>query len=1350
MVLQSGARLIGRYEITGELGRGGMGVVYQALDTLDDPPRRVALKQFCLGGLPSEAETRARPTEDGTRLHHTADWRSTFTREKAAEQFKKEAQLLRKFDYPHLPKVTDYFEQGDDRFLAMDLIEGEDLETKLEKLGHQFLPEVQVLDWMNQVLGALDYCHQRGITHRDVKPGNILVTPKGVAYLVDFGIARQALAGSQTLLQGRTEGFSPLEQYSRYGKIDARSDIYAFGATLYALLTGAPPESALERATGAALAPLRQINPAVSRHVEATVLHAMAMDPQQRFASMADLGAALSGKVVISAAAVPATAAAAAEGELPDSLLGLVVGAYHVEEVMGEAEGLVHYKGHHPGLDRPVRLTDLQRERVGAARFETLSQLFRRRAHWQSRLQYPVVLQALDLLVLQPERLVLVTEYLPAETLATRLTGSGAWSARDAAVLMRDLAAGLGQLHRAGVVHANLNPTKVWVAGQQVKLDDFGVARLGDEAQPVPKALLAQAQALYAAPDGEQVTPASDVYSLGCILFEMLTGVQAALARQRGQAARQLRPEIPRWLVSVLEQALQTEADRRYPTAIEMAQALDEGLKPPQTIHLAADGSGDYATLTEAVVELAPGGSIRLGAGEYRLNEPLRQEKALRVQGEGLETTAIVGTAAGWVWRCEEPYSLVAQGVTFQYAGEAPADVLMFSGEELELEACRLRGAVGTAGDVGGSGLVIWGPGRGRVKGCVSTENTWAGIRVAGKAQPILESNRVLGGEVGILYQGQAAGAARQNECLENEVGIAVQERATPTLEENASRKNKTAGLVYSGQAAGLGRGNTCEHCRSGNGIEVCEQAHPVLETNVCRVNAQAGLAYVGEGHGTARQNRCIENGYYGITILEGASPNLEANVCSENAEAGLAYGGRAGGAARSNECDKNKNSGILVQAQAAPALDGNLCRGNQKAGITYLNQAAGQARGNTCQGSPEGHGIRVAGEAQPTLESNLCRENAGSGMAYFDTAGGTARQNECLANALNGILASDQAAPRLEKNICRDNKRHGVGYNVRAEGVANRNECQGNDGSGILVAQYAAPMLEENTCRGNKGAGIVYSEHAGGTARGNTCDASLEYHGIQIGGEAQPRLENNLCRENHGSGVVYYERAAGQARQNRCTLNTSHGIVVQGQAAPTLEKNECQENKGDGIFYSNTAGGTASQNECLRNGGCGIEVREKAQPVLEGNLCRENQAPGIQYYDDASGKARHNTCEASREYHGIGVSGQACPVLSGNLCQRNALSGIAYFDRAAGEARENQCLNNGTLGGARGLVASMLKSVGNGILVDEESHPRLENNICQQNKAHGLRITAKAAPILANNRCSGNGKQDVADERKK
>ena len=207
-----------RYAILAQAGRGGFGAVYKAKD-MQFGNRLVAIKEMSQSSI---------------------DQKDLVV---ATESFNREAMLLANLNHPNLPCVYDFFNESGRSYLVMDFIEGETLDDHLYSLGHTRMPIERTLDIALQLCSVVEYLHTRQppIVFRDLKPANVMLTPSGHIYLIDFGIARHFKPGQEkdTMALG-SSGYAPPEQYGK-SQTTTRADIYSLGATLHQLLTGDDP-----------------------------------------------------------------------------------------------------------------------------------------------------------------------------------------------------------------------------------------------------------------------------------------------------------------------------------------------------------------------------------------------------------------------------------------------------------------------------------------------------------------------------------------------------------------------------------------------------------------------------------------------------------------------------------------------------------------------------------------------------------------------------------------------------------------------------------------------------------------------------------------------------------------------------------------------------------------------------------------------------------------------------------------------------------------------------------------------------------------------------------------------------
>lgn len=259
-MLEIGSVIDGKYKILNVIGKGGMSVVYLAMNER-------ANKQWAI------KEVR----KDGVQNF-----------EVVKQNLVVETELLKKLSHPNLPSIIDVIDGEETFLIVMDYIEGNPLSKALEETGAQ--NQDDVIEWAKQLCDVLGYLHSRKppIIYRDMKPSNVMLKPDGNVMLIDFGTAREFKSNKveDTTCLG-TIGYAAPEQYGGHGQTDARTDIYNLGATMYHLVTGQSPDPAKPPYYG--MRPIREFNPMLSSGLEEIILKCTQDSPEERYQSCAEL-----------------------------------------------------------------------------------------------------------------------------------------------------------------------------------------------------------------------------------------------------------------------------------------------------------------------------------------------------------------------------------------------------------------------------------------------------------------------------------------------------------------------------------------------------------------------------------------------------------------------------------------------------------------------------------------------------------------------------------------------------------------------------------------------------------------------------------------------------------------------------------------------------------------------------------------------------------------------------------------------------------------------------------------------------------------------------------------------------
>ena len=569
--LEPGTVLGERYEILKSLGEGGMGAVYKARDRELD--RLLALKVI-------RPELAGRPD--------------------VLRRFKQELILARQVTHKNVIRIFDLGMADGRKFITMDFIEGRDLKSILVERGK--LPPEEAVPIIQQTCRGLEAAHTEGVVHRDLKPQNIMVDAAGRVWVMDFGLARSMeLAGLTRTgaLMGTPDYMSP--EQARAQKVDARSDLFSLGIIFYEMLTGHLPFQAdtmmatlVKRVQEKAKPPIA-VDPAIPQRLSDVIMKCLEVDLEKRYQTtgeiLADLGAG-SGATMSASMVQSAAISLAAIG--PGSQFGP---RYKIESVIGEGGMGKVYKAHDSDLDRTVALKLVRQELANNP--ESMQRL-KQELLLASRISHKNILRIHDLGDVGGIKFISMA-YVEGRDLHDVIADGGRMPVERALNIAKQLAAALEAAHAEGVVHRDLKPRNVLVdQSDHVYVSDFGLAKSLESAAATAMTRTGEVLGTprYMSPEQAESKPVdhrSDIYSLGVILYEVVTGdapfsgesmlqVMYQHVAQQPKNPKEKNPELPDYLAGIILRCLEKDPAQRYQSAREVLTDLEAAKAPAPVI----------------------------------------------------------------------------------------------------------------------------------------------------------------------------------------------------------------------------------------------------------------------------------------------------------------------------------------------------------------------------------------------------------------------------------------------------------------------------------------------------------------------------------------------------------------------------------------------------------------------------------------------------------------------------------------------------------------------------------------------------------------------------------------------
>ncbi len=591
--LVPGSVLAGRYQILQILGEGGMGAVYKARDREVD--RTVAIKVV-------------RPELSG----HPEIMR----------RFKQELVLARQVTHRNVIRIFDLGVADGRRFITMEYVDGKTLQGLVN--DHVKLPVERAVEIVRQTLLGLEAAHNEGVVHRDLKPQNIMVDAGGRVYLMDFGIAKSMELAGMTrtgVLMGTPDYMSP--EQAKGEKADARSDLFTVGVIFFELLTGQQPYRSetvmqtLVRRTKERATPTRELDPSIPQYISDVVAKCLEINPDHRYQSAAQIVRDLD----------PTAPKQQVKGS--DAFhLGLEAGSafgprYRIESLVGEGGMGKVYKAYDKDLDRIIALKlvrpELSSDPVSMDRLKQELLL-------ASKISHKNIVRIHDLGDVNGVKFISMA-YVDGEDLCQVIARRGRLDIGRATHLARQICKGLEAAHHESVLHRDLKPQNILVDQQDnAFILDFGLARSVDAGAAMAGEVTGTPR--YMSPEQAEGLPIdhrSDIYSVGLILYEMVTGdlpfssdtVMQAMYQRVTQAPKNpklLNPELPDYFVNIIMKCLEKDPTKRYQTAGALLKDLDAGAPPQRRNFTLALPRAGMFTLIAALLAIGIFGLTRIPA----------------------------------------------------------------------------------------------------------------------------------------------------------------------------------------------------------------------------------------------------------------------------------------------------------------------------------------------------------------------------------------------------------------------------------------------------------------------------------------------------------------------------------------------------------------------------------------------------------------------------------------------------------------------------------------------------------------------------------------------------------------
>ncbi|RME30228.1 MAG: serine/threonine protein kinase [Candidatus Zixiibacteriota bacterium] len=453
-------------------------------------------------------------------------------------RFERESMVIARLNHPNIVHVIDKGQAGGRYYFVMEYVDGTSLR---EVINSDRVPLRTKLEMVAQACKALDYAHKNGVIHRDIKPANILIDRQGNPRVADFGIAQivgtpETEMTSSDVIMGTLSYMSP-EQKVSSTNVDQTTDIYAMGVIIYEILVGKKPLGRFKLPS--------EMNPEIDPRFDEVIQKCLAQEAKDRFQSAVELKDAILN--IIGGAPDESSSALSVQGA--DSFVGKCRYLDTIKETKFSSTILVENK---------------VTKRLYVIKKHSKGETGRKEAKLLTTLKHPNIINVLGSGG-DKKSTVIITEYAQGGALSDRMVRKFDW--RRAMEIMTAVASGLDFAHRNNIIHGNIRPSNIlFDAEEHPKLTDFGL----------PPHYDASGKKNWYAPPERKTSKQGDIYSLGVVLHQMLTGRTPAYDYSGGLLVEDFKLMLPEDIIAMLRKLLAIRVSQRYASCMEFLTDWDD------------------------------------------------------------------------------------------------------------------------------------------------------------------------------------------------------------------------------------------------------------------------------------------------------------------------------------------------------------------------------------------------------------------------------------------------------------------------------------------------------------------------------------------------------------------------------------------------------------------------------------------------------------------------------------------------------------------------------------------------------------------------------------------------------